>query len=352
MPNYINLIQYAEQNQNDKFIEIIKKEIASGAKLIDWHLDKQFSNVIKTILNKKNVELMSFLLKNGFRSTYVQLVGDDHKYHSLLWLAVSNNDLEMTRLLSDKRYLQHEMLVLNSAVKKAIKTNNLLLVTTLLEQNEVWEVSLVKKAFELGHYEIMWALIQNGIHIQGLFNHSKREFEISFDKLFLSNRNQSASPQIFKDHEEAYRKKLQILLDQCIGQDFYDLDFLRHMDVAELNFVGISVQGVPITRTYLQSMQCKSIDKALIAPLDIENLSDQTRKAYLQQQLIKVKTQLKLPATLYSDDINKTNDAPINLVSLGTAVKFNNLDLVKTRLSNKVDPNELSMDYAGNLKHP
>lgn len=142
-----------------------------------------------------------------------------------------------------------------------------------------------------------------------------------------------------KEVVSKYTASVKLLLDHAFGMHFSgdQLKFLVGLDISEFNFVGISLQGEPVTREKLIEMGLKlgftGAEKAIISETDLLQLKDESRKAKLLDRL-------ENKFTEQGKMISK--DGIVNLVPLDQAASRGNNDLVKLRLNAGVDPNEMS----------
>lgn len=156
-----------------------------------------------------------------------------------------------------------------------------------------------------------------------------------------------------------YETTIKNLLDLAPGHDFYDdeerpkssyyhksfgLTFLKEVrSVAGFNFVGVSLNGKPITREMLKAMKLEGVDDAVFTLNDIyEKVTDVTRRHALLSRVDKL-----MNARIGHNQIEAAKrKAVINLVPLAVAAEFGDLETVKIRLAAKINPNE---QYGGSV---
>lgn len=142
--------------------------------------------------------------------------------------------------------------------------------------------------------------------------------------------------------QQDYPQVIKILFDYMSGIDIKTqgnipelntnpLSFLRpRMNVAGFNFLGVSIDGKPITRTMLRKAKLEGVDQAIVTERDLEALSDLDRKQKIKQhitQLISKRGKLL------------TEEGNLNLIPLHRAVYLGDLPAVKARLAVEgVDP--------------
>lgn len=148
-------------------------------------------------------------------------------------------------------------------------------------------------------------------------------------------------------HEEkaSYSRIIKTLLDYSFGIDFnkesssdllarnqYDgLSFLRGLDISGFNFIGVSVNGVPVTREMLIERKLKGADKAIVSVNDLVNVQDAARRDALTSRM---ENQSQKVGKLISVE------GIINQVPLWRAAQIGDAAAVKARLSAGIDPNK------------
>lgn len=142
---------------------------------------------------------------------------------------------------------------------------------------------------------------------------------------------------------------LKVLMDYATGYDFPSheepplisgisgLSFLAGVDISDINFVGVSVNGKPITRQLLQEAGALKSDKAIVTLADLEQCPDIARKSQLKQRLDR---QVATKGFLVHEGI-------INLVPLWRAAAMGDVNLFNMRLAAGSDPNESAPYYEG-----
>lgn len=139
-----------------------------------------------------------------------------------------------------------------------------------------------------------------------------------------------------------YSQAVQMLLDRAIAIDldgeksgifcanYGGLLFLKELDISGFNFVGVSLDGKPITRKMLLDQGLKGAERALVSLDDIASITDSERKEALKERLnAKFLAQGKIISA----------DGIVNLVPLQIAASKGVHEVVLVRLSYGVDPN-------------
>lgn len=132
---------------------------------------------------------------------------------------------------------------------------------------------------------------------------------------------------------KAYLHSTQFLLDYAMGlnfdNNFNNLDFLRDINIAGFNFLGLSLDGNPITKEILRSQKLINWDQAITTLDDLEHLQDSNRKNLIKRNLEKA----------YEKQGKLIKNGVVNLVSIDDAIKANDTVAVEARLKAGVSPN-------------
>lgn len=134
---------------------------------------------------------------------------------------------------------------------------------------------------------------------------------------------------------QKYSNSVKMMLDYAMGIDFDELlggiGFLKYVDITGFNFVGVSVNGQPVTQEYLLARGFKGAAKAIVTCNDIDNIEDEERRKVLKA---------KLEAMLKKEGKMISQDGVVNLVPLADAAKRGLFDVVQVRLSAGINPNQ------------
>lgn len=141
---------------------------------------------------------------------------------------------------------------------------------------------------------------------------------------------------------QRYSNSVKTKMDYAMGVDFDEmsggLSFLEYVDIAGFNFVGVSVEGQPITQEYLLAQGLKGAAKAIVTCNDIDNIEDKERQHALKAKLeAMLKTQGKIVSQY----------GVVNLVPMADAAKKGLFDVVQVRLSAGVNPNQETTEILG-----
>lgn len=131
-----------------------------------------------------------------------------------------------------------------------------------------------------------------------------------------------------------YKNIIKNLMDHAVGIDLNrGLKFLHSLKtVAGINFMGVSVGGIPVTEEMLQAEKLNGVSKAIITFKDLDNIENPLRRDALQKRCSDA---IKKCGTLIINDT-------INLVPLWRAAEIGDMKAVNTRLAAGIDPNEMS----------
>lgn len=136
-----------------------------------------------------------------------------------------------------------------------------------------------------------------------------------------------------------YSDSVKLLLDHAFGLHFSneELKFLAGLDVSGFNFVGVSVDGHPVTREMLVKkgleIGFKGAKDAIVTKNDISKVEDESRRDKL---LIRLEKKCREQGKVIS------KEGIINLVPIYESASRGDDALVKLRLEAGVDPNEIT----------
>lgn len=282
------------------------------------------------------------------------------------------------RVSADKKETRNE----KHLIYFAVKTNNLPMVKLLVEHHAelkwidngypcgVGNNDAIETVLETGSTEIAEYLLAHGADANGMIKYPglDRMQETYFgiaashldnrmadtlikfganieNALYFHNehlRGKNYKKTIQEDDLEQYRKSTQFLLDYGMGinlhsketlpEDFDNLAFLENVNLEGFNFIGLSLDGRPMTRQMLLDRGgLINAEKAIFSLDDLENLDDSRRKAVIKKNLAAAfATQGKL--------MDETTGL-INLVPIGEAVTRSDINAVAKRLQAGVSPN-------------
>lgn len=257
----------------------------------------------------------AYVLNNGFSANeHAKVSNEAWLTKPLIYFAVHSRSLPMVKLLVEhgaKIKPENRYGLGNLAIIEAIGINDTNIAIYLLEKGanareEFRAIPFLVKALENNNIALVESLIKHG---------ASAAYAISY--LFERRR----SP------EELYRNRVQILMDYNIGADFYNdkiLDQLFIIDISGINFVGMSIEGHPITRQMLVARNLKGAENAIVTVADIKKLQDKQRSQALETRL---QIAIKKYGTLISDD------GVVNLVPFSKAVEIGDTAAVQARLS-------------------
>lgn len=140
--------------------------------------------------------------------------------------------------------------------------------------------------------------------------------------------------------ESNYHKEIKALLDYAFGVDltaeekhdgktYYGLTFLEKLNISNLNLIGLSINGRPLTRQMLQERDLDGTH-AIVTQDDLEKLADAERRTVLTNRL---KSAIQQHGKLIQE-------GSVNLVRLRVAAEIGDVRAVETRVAAGDDPNE------------
>lgn len=189
------------------------------------------------------------------------------------------------------------------------------------------KIALLSIAAMNGNGEMVELLINNDADINWAINtfnnpHNKSKcYWNTFNKVFHEKR------QII----------ITFLFDYAVGADFQDRIFYPGLKVANVNFVGTSIAGKPITRKILKNFKVVGIENAIVTFSDIKKIDNKERRKNLVTRLLKIMAQR---GQIIRQDI-------VHLPPLACAAAAGDIDIVRKQLEMGVDPNQ-----CGQFKEP
>ncbi|MBI2785174.1 MAG: ankyrin repeat domain-containing protein, partial [Legionella longbeachae] len=274
---------------------------------------------------------------------------------------VEKNDLKtIEEIIKSQRVLnEHFPYFCNEALAKAIEINNLDIAAYLLKNGSKVSDQFVFKCNNIFFYMpfIAFAVAYgNPKMINLLLDHGGLDLirqalsnNIEIGKKYISKSvmaylNSSSSKKQIKSIQSEYHHIIQCLLNNA--QSIELSDFMRPFDAFKflngldnltgLSFIGISYCGKPLTPEYLKKILIESkmhrlCDTISSAIFTLNDVNDPSQKSLLQ---------------VFINSYGKVIDDQgiINLVPLWAAVKYQQIDTVRTRLTFGSDPNEISAE--------
>ncbi|PIS00959.1 MAG: hypothetical protein COT84_04875 [Chlamydiae bacterium CG10_big_fil_rev_8_21_14_0_10_35_9] len=330
--------------------DIIRDEIDETVKLIEqakkekdflWYTSNEVLSACRDAILQDKKEIVQIFLNAGMRpDTDAYVFGNRGFRYPLIYFAAKVNNLRIVQLLVEKgaRIKQRERPCFNEsdhqeAMRIAIEEGHAETVQYLLENGGNADGSFkgqhglrfLGEAAMKGHKQIVDLLVQHGADI----NRALSSILANFTARYI--------PRDKKISYDDYYRSVQMLLDHACGTDFSGvkdgLEFLKHLkaDISNFNFVGMSIDGVPITREMLLQQGFQGVEGAIFTENDISHIEDEEKRTTIQRHLdIKFQAQGKI---VYDNGI-------VNLVPLADAAKNGFLDVVQVRLSTGVNPNQ------------
>lgn len=223
------------------------------------------------------------------------------------------------------------------ALRTAIKIGNAEIVEYLLEcgadPNGLYyaahdeEITYLAKAADDGNTAIIESLVNHGLDITWDIMVTYR----NRDNLGLKN---------------SYQQIIKTIMDFASGCDlapgpssiYKDLYFLTNLDVSQMNFIGVSVAGKPITRALLEKETKSGAKNAIITVTDLMKLSDDARITRINNRLNAIIAKHGCLSMDIGSFWSKERDI-LNLVPLIWASHVGDIDAVHERIQAGDDPN-------------
>lgn len=255
----------------------VKKLVENGANIALERCrpdDKGNDRPIALAIEHNYLDIAEYLLKNGSNPDHMQYIGDS-RYRYLLETLASENKLAMLELL----------------IKYGAN------VTRTLE--------VAGQAYRLTKRECKHQL-NDPLNFQ---DEEKRKKFLEIDSLA----------------DMHYKKVYKILFDYAIGCAFTKESFpyLKRINISEFCFIGVSIDGCPITKEKLSQLGCEGAENAIVSIDDLGTLEDNIRKDDLFKRL---QNMVEKENGIY------LQDGTVNLVPLCFAAKTGDLLSVKARV--------------------
>jgi len=312
----------AEHNSNWRFriSEVLRAAALSGQE-----------DIVTYLLSEKieaNADLLNEVIKLGHVNIVRALLKEPRSPNTLttsLFLAIDTGDIEVIELLlkaGADANVQHQLSPWYELFPIVVAAAN--------HDTRVMELLALHGASISNALTCAQMLYKKEHHYYNGAGHSR-------DKEYLSSRL-----------KEEYRCIIKYLLDFAIGIDLEQnatndnnaLKFLENLDVGDFNFVGLSVNGVPVTEPAVQKQKVTGIDEAMFTPSAWDNMN--TGRLYgrniprfraLQKRLQAIE---ELRGKLIDEN------GIVNCVPLHIAARYGHLVALQKRLQVGVNPNEES----------
>lgn len=353
---------YVDESKLEQIQEIIKL-----AKENNHWWDDNFDELFKNSILKDKKKIVQLLLDEGFPANKKIYVKDISQRIPVIYFAANEGNFEIVKILVSKGAIHSlgspgDKEACRSTMCAVIDKGYIDIVQFLLENGydpngyytcdnpnpyESKRVSYFEKALLLSQKKIADLLVFYGANIELALENKYEEFK----KVFKGNEtnknfNQASKLNIFKkllpnkNREEFYLVEdplqkeyasfVQRVLDHAIGFDFDIRDgrlyFLENLNISNFNFIGLSINGEPITKKMLKKMGLKGYKNAIINYNDLNKIEDKNRQNDLTERLEKM---------FHARGKLISKKGIVNLVALEIAVGKGLLEVVNGRLSGK-----------------
>ena len=308
---------------------IVKFLLEQGVNPNNWvHINRTatvytFHQIYFAII-KNNLPLVELLLKYG------AIIDPKNPYDDIyLYTAIENGFHDIVKCLLQHRVTPNEVLTFRD------------------KYNVSYLIFCLGYAANINRRDIVELLITQGADIS-------RALKLNYEN-FISHYNQAEyyikygevekRDELLKDRNvliETYRSSTFILMDYALGVDFDSLDFLKEIDITEMNFIGISVQGQPITCEILKDLGLTNAEKAITK---IQQMPDINVLDMTTAHLSSFQSRLIHAFVKHGGTIDKQSGI-VNLVPLWKAVEKGDIESIKARLKSKEEnPNLGNPNY-------
>ena len=323
-----DLVQRNDYQGVENFIKETKKKHK-----FDWkkHVDQGCIEATQ-LGNRKIVKLF---LSQGFADD--PYVSYDGECVHLTFFAAKVGNLPIVKLLMEKCkpvQEEREAYYLDKTVNIAVSNGYTDIVQYYLEHGGRATCGFLAQTAKQGHGGLVQLFLEHGEKVSEAIYCNYHDYSTKLAK--------SKSEGEKKELVDQYAKSVKLLLDFALGTNFQrnldeiGLDFLHKLDVSGFNFVGVSIEGKPITRKHLEKINVTGIEHAIVTREDLENLEDLERRNALKERLeVAQQSQGKI----------ESDEGIINLVPLAYAAESGDVETVKIRLEKTNDPNQKT-DFA------
>lgn len=374
-----DLITLLEENKMDDFFNVIHRESNGGGPYSSWYRStKEIEHLVDVATLKaielKNTAAVKILFDHGIyqnKRIYENPMTEKGSWMPLIWYAVKAGSLDIVKFLVERKaeikrgYDSGD----DSAIREAVKSNQTEIAAFLLESGADANIAfrnvlgggttLLAKAAENQNLPMV-KLIAQHTGVEGVLSAISQIYDETYER--TNNIKRALEDKYFdaekkpelKEKLEKYNRKYKLivntLMDHAAGLDLPETIYIKesyfdnnkksplHLfnlidTIADINFIGVSIAGKPVTRDMLKAAKLPRADKALVTTNDLAKLSDVTRQSTLSARI--------------HDSINSQGGVHdkagyINLAPLWSAAKHGDLQTVNARLKAGVNPNETS----------
>lgn len=356
--HFEKLSEWVENNQ----IADIKAAVLQAKKIdgFSWYFS---SNLVvecavrdAILLGKRNI--VEFFFAEGISASTHAYVRGCKYLRSLIGFAAESGSLAMVKLLlANKADITPRDSYFNrgndDAIRCAVEGNHTAIVEYLLENGAnvggslggFHGVTFLTKAAQNKNEQMMEALIKHGANLEHAII-SREHFAETMSDLDDDKQENLGS----------YSAFIKLLLDFAIGFDFLPerkahdfayskkvfggLNFLMGLDISDFSFIGISVDGDPVTRAMLVEKNFQGSKRAIVT---LDNLEERLKSENDTARLLNIKKRVVTLKKQRGELISK--EGIPNFVPLCGAAKVGCDEAVLTRLAAGVDPNEIAVNH-------
>lgn len=262
------LIYYAAQSGHLPIVELLVERRADIGLTKNYHTGDYNNSGIMGAIEKRHVEIVAYLLKKGANSNGV-IYGKPNEL--FLARAARNGDTKIVELL-----IHHGANVLEAIISAYI-----------------------------------------------VFQENFKKIEIKYN--WMKGREEEKKKQL-DSLKQPYLLAITTLMDYAIGSDLSDpnlgWDFLKTIDANKVNFLGISIEGHPITHELLREHKIQREEEAIVTLDDLKKVPSPRKNRLLKS----ISYALKIRGELIS------SNGIINVVPFLYAIAAGDITAVEIRL--------------------
>jgi len=323
--NSIESLSFHAKTQN---IEKVKEIFClTKTKSNSWKDDFIVEDIVRDAIYLNHIEIVELFLKEGVRaSEWAHSRGNRGAVKPLIWFAAKKGNLKMVKILVEHGATiaqdRIEFIVgADDAIEAAVQGGFEDITEYLLERgataegrigrgrafNGICPISYLGKAALDGNIGIVSMLAKHGANVKDALKLNYARMQDRIEKYYDESKC---------DYKESYIKKLtdkkdnainrqlpstQILMDHAIGDNFSENDnddiynenikdnmnLFKNIDVSGVNFIGVTLDGNPVTHEILKRKGIIGAEKAITT---LDELKDTIKNTKNTEESIRLQT--------------------------------------------------------------
>lgn len=331
-------IAVEQDNCNDvkQALEVIKADPQMKGWQSHWNLG--VTNAMRDAINLRKKKIVQLFLEEGVDPQALVFLNDSCRYFfNFIHFATKVNELSIVILLVEKSIPVRRVDLteyMQNAFAVAVTEGFIEIAAYLL--NKGVKVNGYFDLFE-GHSCLGKSALDANVSMVDLLIKFGANITTAIQLILLNFNKKYGNPnEIDGSCSAKYFQAISLLLDRAMGVDLSYLDWhgglekFKPFNISGLNFLGVSCNGVPITRKMLQDHALEGTEAALINQDDIAKLQDLQRQRMLLDRMELI---LKVEGFLFD------GKGTLNVVPLPLAAKNGDIKRVWSALQAGINPN-------------